>query len=34
MRQATAMLIETSLKDQIGIITLNDRKTLNSLSRL
>ena len=32
MREATAMLIETSVKDQIGTITLNDRKTLNSLS--
>ena len=26
------MLIETSVKNQIGTITLNDRKTLNSLS--
>jgi methylmalonyl-CoA decarboxylase len=32
MTEATAMLIETSIKDQIGTITLNDRKTLNSLS--
>jgi len=32
MNEATAMLIETSVKNQIGTITLNDRKTLNSLS--
>jgi 1,4-dihydroxy-2-naphthoyl-CoA synthase len=32
MTEATAMLIETSVKNQIGTITLNDRKTLNSLS--
>ena len=32
MSEATPMLIETSVKNQIGIITLNDRKTLNSLS--
>src|ERR1700746_1620961 len=29
---ATPKLIETSVKNQIGTITLNDRKTLNSLS--
>jgi methylmalonyl-CoA decarboxylase len=32
MSEATAMLIETSVKNQIGTIRLNDRKTLNSLS--
>jgi methylmalonyl-CoA decarboxylase len=32
MTESTAMLIETSVKDLIGTITLNDRKTLNSLS--
>jgi methylmalonyl-CoA decarboxylase len=32
MREATAMLIETSVKNHIGTITLNDPKTLNSLS--
>ena len=32
MPEATEMLIETSVKNHIGIITLNDRKTLNSLS--
>ena len=32
MLEATAILIKTSVKDQIGTITLNDRKTLNSLS--
>ena len=32
MSEATPMLIETSAKNQIGILTLNDRKTLNSLS--
>src|SRR5215471_4470398 len=32
MTEATGMLIETSVKNQIGTITLNDRKTLNSLS--
>ena len=32
MSEATAMFIETSVKNQIGTITLNDRKTLNSLS--
>lgn len=32
MPEATAMLIETSVKNHIGTITLNDRKTLNSLS--
>ncbi len=32
MTDSTAMLIETSVKDLIGTITLNDRKTLNSLS--
>src|SRR5206468_9820630 len=32
MSEATAMLIETSVKNHIGTIMLNDRKTLNSLS--
>jgi methylmalonyl-CoA decarboxylase len=32
MTESTAMLTETSVKDLIGTITLNDRKTLNSLS--
>jgi len=32
MLEATAILIETSVRNQIGTITLNDRKTLNSLS--
>jgi methylmalonyl-CoA decarboxylase len=32
MSEATPLLIETSVKTEIGIITLNDRKTLNSLS--
>jgi len=32
MSEATAMLIETSVKNQIGTIMLNDPKTLNSLS--
>ncbi len=32
MHETTGILIETSVKDQIGTITLNDRKTLNSLS--
>ncbi len=30
--ETTAMHIQTSVKNQIGTITLNDRKTLNSLS--
>ena len=32
MSEATAMLTETSVKDQIGTITMKDPKTLNSLS--
>jgi 1,4-dihydroxy-2-naphthoyl-CoA synthase len=32
MREATTMLIETNVKNHIGTITLNDRKSLNSLS--
>jgi methylmalonyl-CoA decarboxylase len=32
MHETTAMLIQTSVKNHIGTITLNDRKTLNSLS--
>jgi len=32
MPEATEMLTEKSVKNQIGTITLNDRKTLNSLS--
>ena len=32
MPEATEMLIETSVKNHIGTITLNDPKTLNSLS--
>jgi methylmalonyl-CoA decarboxylase len=32
MSEASAMLIETSVKNHIGTVTLNDRKKLNSLS--
>jgi len=34
MRESTAMLIETSVKNHIGTITLNDRKTLKSVISL
>ena len=32
MSEATAMPIETSVKNHIGTITLNDRKTLNYMN--
>ena len=32
MSEPTPMLTETSVTNQIGVITLNDPKTLNSLS--
>ena len=32
MHEETGTLIQTSVNNHIGTITLNDRKTLNSLS--